>query len=150
MLLIVPGLFAGRGRALLMTISVGLLLNGPIANLNANLQQVTKAFICMYEQMKVIACKYKTTYSGVFKNVISTLEKVHNKTEQRLNECAETVASEAANEAQKIQNKTEEFLSEIKKDMDNSKRIVEGIGSTACSGASTFWSHILLGLNQVE
>ena len=132
MLLIVPGLFAGRGRALLMTISVGLLLNGPIANLNTNIQQVTKSFICMYEQMKVLACRYKTTYSGMFENVISNMEKIHKETEQRLTECAETVAGEAANEAKKIQKENEEFVSKIKEEIDDNKRKARGVGDTAC------------------
>ena len=115
-----------------MTISVGLLLNGPIANLNTNIQQVTKSFICMYEQMKVLACRYKTTYSGMFENVISNMEKIHKETEQRLTECAETVAGEAANEAKKIQKENEEFVSKIKEEIDDNKRMAKGVGDTAC------------------
>ena len=84
MLLIVPGLFAGRGRALLMTISVGLLLDGPVANLNANIQLVTKFVVCMYEQMKVVACQLKTSFADVSNNATSILEQVHNATEERL------------------------------------------------------------------
>ena len=76
----------------------------------------------MYEQMKVLACRYKTTYSGMFENVISNMEKIHKETEQRLTECAETVAGEAANEAKKIQKENEEFVSEIKENIDDTKR----------------------------
>ena len=101
MLLIVPGLFAGRGRALLMTISVGLLLDGPVANLNANIQLVTKFVVCMYEQMKVVACQLKTSFADVSNNATSILEQVHNATEERLTKIADE-AGEVAETATRI------------------------------------------------
>ena len=49
MMLIVPGLFAGRGRALLLTLATGLLIDGPVTTINENLEQVIKSLTCMYK-----------------------------------------------------------------------------------------------------
>ena len=86
MLLIVPGLFAGRGRALLITISVGLLLDGPVANLNTNVQLVSKFFVCLYEHMKVLACNYQASYSAIVNDVTHMFKRVHNQTQNERNE----------------------------------------------------------------
>ena len=105
----------------------------------------------MYEQMKVLACRYKTTYSGMFENVISNMEKIHKETEQRLTECAETVAGEAANEAKKIQKETEEFVSEIKENIDDTKRKalfqLNGGINDECAIGTKIATGILSGLN---
>ena len=88
MLLIVPGLFAGRGRALLMTISVGLLLDGPVANLNTNVQKVSKFFVCLYEHMKVLACNYQASYSAIVNDVTYMFDRVQNQTQKDREETA--------------------------------------------------------------
>ena len=123
MLLVVPGLFTGRGRALLMTISVGLLLDGPIANLHTNIKLVNKAFLCMFEQTKVIACKFKTSYSSIFDEVTSLLEDIHNDTEQQLTECAEKCEEKgrktAAEAAETVRNSLDEKLAKRKKEFEN-------------------------------
>ena len=121
MLLIVPGLFAGRGRALLMTISVGLLLDGPIASLNTNIQLVTKAFVCMYEQMKVLACRYKSSYSTIFDNVISTLRRIHEETERKLTE----IANQAADQARGVKEKAEKARDEMKAELSKLKEVID-------------------------
>ena len=136
MLLIIPGLFAGRGRSLLMTISVGLLLDGPIANLNTNIQLVTKAFLCMYEQMKGLACRYKASYSNIFENVINALEKIHKETEERLTEIANKAieqADAASEKAKQAKKEMEEKLQSIKKMIDKAKDKLNGIDDVACN-----------------
>eukprot|EP00093_Oithona_nana_P009759 09759.XXX_500279_501780_1 [CDS] Oithona nana genome sequencing. len=123
MLLIIPGLFAGRGRSLLMTISVGLLLDGPIANLNTNIQLVTKAFLCMYEQMKGLACRYKASYSNIFENVINTLQQIHEETERRLTE----IADEAIKQAGDAKAKAEKAKREMKEQLNSAKKAIEDV-----------------------
>ena len=146
MLLIIPGLFAGRGRALLMTISVGLLLNGPFASLNTNIQLVTKAFLCMYEQMKGLACRYKASYSNIFENVINTLQQIHEETERRLKEIADEAINQAGAakaEAEKAKREMEKKLKDIKEKIDNAKEKLKGlnvlgdVASVGCKGVST-------------
>ena len=145
MLLIIPGLFAGRGRSLLMTISVGLLLDGPIANLNTNIQLVTKAFLCMFEQMKGLACRYKTSYSNIFENVINTLQQIHEETERQLTQIADEAikqAGAAKEEAKKAKREMEEKLKVIKDKIDNAKKKLRGlnvlgdVASVGCKGVS--------------
>ena len=42
MVLILPSLFSGRGRALLMTLGTGVLIDGPIATINYNSKELIK------------------------------------------------------------------------------------------------------------
>ena len=133
MLLIVPGLFAGRGRALLMTISVGLLLDGPIANLNTNIQLVSNSFVCMYEQMQVLACKYKASFSHIFDKLIDNLEKIHQETEERMTQLAQNCSS-YLEEANRIKNETEQKLIKVQEEINEVKQKTEQVKSDTCSG----------------
>ena len=42
LILILPGLFSGRGRAMLMTLATGLLIDGPIMGITYNSQDVVR------------------------------------------------------------------------------------------------------------
>ena len=136
MLLTIPGLFVGRGRALLMTISVVLLLDGPIANLNTNIQAVTQSFICMYEHMKVLACRYMESYSAVFEKLISTLERIHKDTKQRLTEIAKNankLTGRAQREARRIKKETEQTLRNVANGIDRVRHEVENAEDETCN-----------------
>ncbi len=47
MTLIVPSLFAGRGRALILTWGMGLLIDGPVTSMNYNIEQIVNSLTCM-------------------------------------------------------------------------------------------------------
>ena len=73
MLLIIPGLFAERGRSIVLwTFSSGLLIDGPIRSIYVNLQRLYDTIICMYQVTLKEACVTKLIDKKVISNV-STL-----------------------------------------------------------------------------
>ena len=69
MLLIVPGLFANRGRSVVLTFAAGLLIDGPIRSIYDNLHQVYHTVLCMYNTVKTQACRAKVSNRNVVKKV---------------------------------------------------------------------------------
>ena len=57
MLLVISGLFAGRGRAMMLTLAVGFLMDGPLDSIQTNLEKLTGSFVCMANQAKQIGCE---------------------------------------------------------------------------------------------
>ena len=56
MLLVISGLFAGRGRAMMLTLAAGFLMDGPLDSIQTNLETIRGSFVCMYNQVKQIGC----------------------------------------------------------------------------------------------
>ena len=56
LMLIMPGIVTGRGRAFLLTVVLGLLIEGPVNSINYNINQIIESTICMYNSMKNTAC----------------------------------------------------------------------------------------------
>ena len=56
MLLVTSGLFAGRGRAMMLTLAAGFLMDGPLDSIQTNLETIRGSFVCMYNQVKQIGC----------------------------------------------------------------------------------------------
>ena len=65
--LILPGLLAGRGRTILMTVAMSLLLEGPINSINYNLNQVVESQVCMYESVKQSGCYFNNQIEAILK-----------------------------------------------------------------------------------
>ena len=75
MLLIIPGLFAERGRSIVLwTFSSGLLIDGPIRSIYVNLQRLYDTVICMYQAALKEACQSKVVNREVISNVSTTLD----------------------------------------------------------------------------
>ena len=73
MLLIIPGLFAERGRSIVLwTFSSGLLIDGPIRSIYVNLQRLYDTVICMYQAALKEACQSKVVNREVISNVSTT------------------------------------------------------------------------------
>ena len=79
MLLLIPGLFAGRGRAIMFTLATEVLIAGPLGNIEKNLKKLINTFVCLYNEARSIACLTKHTLEqtkhvcvGIFhkKNII--------------------------------------------------------------------------------
>ena len=71
MLLIIPGLFAERGRSIVLwTFSSGLLIDGPIRSIYVNLQRLYDTVICMYKLTLKKACQSKLVDRRVIQKVI--------------------------------------------------------------------------------
>ena len=71
MLLIVPGLFAGRGRAMMITLATGFLLDGPLDSIQTNLEKLIDSFVCLYKQAKEIACEARNDHVHLIERVSS-------------------------------------------------------------------------------
>ena len=69
MLLIIPGLFANRGRSVVLTFAAGLLIDGPIRSIYDNLHQVYHTVLCMYNTVKTQACRSKLANRNVVSKV---------------------------------------------------------------------------------
>ena len=50
--LVLPGIVAGRGRTILMTATIGFIVEGPITSINYNINQMVQSQTCMYETVK--------------------------------------------------------------------------------------------------
>ena len=61
MLLVVPGLFAGRGRAIMFTLATEVLIAGPLGSIEINLERLINTGLCLYKEAKSIACLTKHT-----------------------------------------------------------------------------------------
>ena len=61
MLLVVPGLFAGRGRAIMFTLATEVLIAGPLGSIEINLERLINTGLCLYKEAKNIACLTKHT-----------------------------------------------------------------------------------------
>ena len=70
MLLIIPGLFAERGRSIVLwTFSSGLLIDGPIRSIYVNLQRLYDTVICMYKTTLKELCHINVINREVVRNV---------------------------------------------------------------------------------
>jgi hypothetical protein len=84
MMLIVPSLFAGRGRAFILTAGMGFLIDGPLNSINFNVEQIVHSLTCMYSQMKTMACRFKTNFKNIFGQVAKILKTIHADLKARL------------------------------------------------------------------
>ena len=56
MLLVVPGMFAGRGRAIMFTLATEVLIAGPLGSIEINLEKLINTFVCLYKEARSFAC----------------------------------------------------------------------------------------------
>ena len=52
LMLILPGIVTGKGRACLLSMVIGFLIEGPINNINHNINEAVESSTCMYKFMK--------------------------------------------------------------------------------------------------
>ncbi|XP_066918683.1 uncharacterized protein [Clytia hemisphaerica] len=52
LMLILPGMITGKGRASLLSMAIGFLMEGPINNINNNINEAVESSTCMYKFMK--------------------------------------------------------------------------------------------------
>ena len=56
---------------------MGILIDGPINSINQNVEQIIDSVTCMYEQMRVMACRYEAQFETIFGQVEKILQTVH-------------------------------------------------------------------------
>ncbi|XP_059079797.1 protein sneaky-like [Tigriopus californicus] len=117
MMLIIPGLFAARGRSLMLTAAMGILIDGPINNINYNVEQIIGSVTCMYEQMKTMACRYDIQFRNVFDQVAGILEDIHEIVQEQRQQIAEM----ASHLSQDLQAEVRAHQRRVQKKMENLK-----------------------------
>ena len=88
-LLMVPPLLAGRGRAVLLSIGFGLLVKGPIGNIEANVEEGVRSLVCMYEQMEELALNYTEQMTTIDDDLEEMIEEFEKTLFEMRNEMAE-------------------------------------------------------------
>jgi len=59
-MLVLPNIMSGRGRAALMTLGIGFLIDGPIASIQYNIEQIIESMTCLYRLMNQVSCRYNS------------------------------------------------------------------------------------------
>ena len=81
MMLIMPGIVTDRGRGFLLTMVVGLLIEGPFDSINYNIKQIIESTVCMHKSMKNIACQIlKESQQKMV--VVEELKRIQDKVKQ--------------------------------------------------------------------
>lgn len=143
MMLIIPGLFADRGRSLMLTAAMGILIDGPISNINYNVEQIIGSITCMYEQMKTMACQYDIQFGNVFDQVAGILEKVHEIIQEQRKQIAEMathLSQDLQAQAQSQKRKIEEQMENLKHKLGALQGVLNAPGNVLngiCSGANS-------------
>eukprot|EP00095_Tigriopus_kingsejongensis_P011211 maker-scaffold263_size232787-snap-gene-1.30 protein:Tk11211 transcript:maker-scaffold263_size232787-snap-gene-1.30-mRNA-1 annotation:"hypothetical protein LOTGIDRAFT_155733" len=140
MMLIVPGIFAGRGRSFMLTAAMGLLIDGPIGSINYNIEQVIQSLTCMYDQMRILACQYDAQFRTIFDQVGTILEDVYTIVKEQRRQMAEMtqkLTGELKAQAEKRQRQIEKQLKDLDGQLGTLRGVINAPGnvlSTVCNG----------------
>ena len=128
--LVLPGLLAGRGRTILMTVAMGLLLEGPIASINYNINQVVESQVCMYESVKQSSCYFNNQIEAILRKSNGMLRQQRDELQRELTKINDQIQN-GVNRFQKDmirqQKDLKERISKFKKEFSAIQRIVEGL-----------------------
>ena len=53
----------------MLTAAAGLLIDGPVSSINYNVEQIIDTLTCMYDQMRIMACRYDADFRTIFDQV---------------------------------------------------------------------------------
>ena len=76
MVLMIPTLVTRRGRALLMALSIGLLVEGPLRTMRYNLFEIGNTFTCMYDEIYKLSSHILHQFGVVLSQFQIILEKI--------------------------------------------------------------------------
>ena len=141
LMLITPGILTGRGRAFLLTVVLGLLIEGPVNSINYNINQIIESIVCMYNSMKNMACRFTNQIQADMNYIASIPKEIQQKIIEDLKEIQEE-ALKASNAVKKDLEKRErelkERLDKAKKDLEKVKNIFNTIASPCNAVESVF------------
>ena len=132
LMLIMPGILAGRGRAILSTVALGLIIEGPVNSINYNINQVIESIVCMYNSMKNMACRFTDQIQADMIYIASMAKEIQQKIKDDLKEIQEEakLASDAVKrDLEKRERQLKEHLEKAKKDLERIKNIFYLINS---------------------
>ena len=94
-----------------------ILISGPIRSISRNLDQVTNFATCMYEEMKLLTCRFKTTYFNMFQQVIDILKEIHEHQQEMLKQISEDLKKATGDLKRRLEErkrKLEEKINNVK------------------------------------
>ena len=128
--LILPGLLAGRGRTILMTVAMGLLLEGPINSINYNINQVVESQVCMYESVKQSSCYFNNQIEAILRKSNLMLKQQRDELQGELTRINDKIHNKIGvfqrdliRQQKDLQNK----ISKFKREFAAIQRIVKGL-----------------------
>ena len=141
LMLILPGIVAGRGRAFLLTIAVGFLIEGPISSVNYNVNEVVESTACMYESMKSLACSFNGQSSNAIEQMWDVIEKQHEYMEEQLKSIKNEITratGKVKRDLQRKQRELEAAILDVKTELDKTKRVLDKLGKPCNFAGSVF------------
>ena len=132
MMLIMPGIVTGRGRGFLLTVVVGLLIEGPINSINYNIKQITESTVCMYKSMKNIACQLSDQIQETINYTASILKESQQKVIEelkRIQDEAKQASDAVKNDLEKRKRELQERINKAKKDLKKIENVLKPVRS---------------------
>ena len=132
MMLIMPGIVTGRGRGFLLTVVVGLLIEGPINSINYNIKQIIESTVCMYKSMKNIACQLSDQIQEAINYTASILKESQQKMIEelkRIQDEAKQASDAVKNDLEKRKRDLQERINKAKKDLKKIENVLKPVRS---------------------
>ena len=104
MVLVIPTLLTRRGRALMITLTVGLLVQGPVRTLRYNIAQIGRSFSCMVEEVIKLASHVLVQLGEVLSQFQIILEEIKVLLELYIKRLEADLSDEAKKELADAQN----------------------------------------------
>ena len=129
MVFVIPSLLTKRGRALLISLSVGLLVQGPFRTLRYNLREIGNSFTCMYDEAMQLSFHILKQFGEVLTQFQIILEEIRVLLDLYIKRLEADLSDEAKQE-----------LAKAKKSIENIKSAAEKAANTItfpdifCSG----------------
>ena len=141
LMLIMPGILTGRGRAFLLTVVLGLLIEGPVNSINYNINQIIESIVCMYNSMKNMACRFTKQIQADMNYIASIPKEIQQKIIEDMKEIQEEalkVSNAVKRDLEKRERELKERLDKAKGDLEKVKNIFNSIGSPCNAVESVF------------
>ena len=144
MMLIMPGIVTGRGRGFLLTMAVGLLIEGPVNSINYNINQIIQSTVCMYKSMKNIACHFSDQIQRFMKYKASMVKEFQEKMTEdmkRIQEEVKQASNAVKKDLERRKRELQERINKATKDLKNIKNIFKSIASP-CSAVESGYKKV--------
>ncbi|XP_066918320.1 DC-STAMP domain-containing protein 2-like [Clytia hemisphaerica] len=143
-MLVLPGIVAGRGRTILTTATISFIMDGPITNINYNLNQVVKSQTCMYEAIKETSCFYNKQLEEIILKSSALLREQRQRMESEYDELRQRVKNSTQKVKEELRARQQELqrqISDLKKGMSTIRDVIQQLNSP-CKVANSVLSEL--------
>ena len=134
----IPSLLTRRGRGFLLTFVITLVLQGPMNNIQFNLQEVVRCITCMYQQIKDLAQNFETENIDLIDQVFRSFDDMSdmvNKSKKTLDSLLTTANRDQANKIRRAKEEIERKSRKAKAAVDRFNDILNKPASAICDTA---------------